>query len=108
MNASKDKLSEVIRDLEQAVKGLCGRQVEIRIEDTMEGDTQAPPRTFELVRAVMVPEGTHLKCYLNLTQHISIPVFADGRTCLEVEGPGGTRLISVDLQAGLRYRLRWL
>ncbi|MCZ8518187.1 MULTISPECIES: hypothetical protein [Paenibacillus] len=97
-----------IKALEKQMKLLCGRKVEARIEDMTGSDALAPPHTFELVRAVLVPEGTHLKCYMNLSQHLSIPVFADERTRVDTDEQGAARLVSVDPEAGLRYKLRWL
>ncbi len=94
-------------DFEAAIKPFCGKAVEVHIEDLAGQDPIAPPRTFELLRVKMVPEGTHLKCYMNLTQHISIPVFTMDCTRLEINGLNGTRFISEDHKSQLVYTLVW-
>ncbi|MBB3111175.1 hypothetical protein FHS18_003243 [Paenibacillus phyllosphaerae] len=94
-------------DVEKALKPLCGRTVEALIEDLAGHDPVAPPRIFELIRVKLLPEGTHLKCYLNLTQFLSIPVFDDEQTRLTLDGPDGTTFVSEDLKGQLRYTLIW-
>ncbi|MWC29895.1 hypothetical protein [Paenibacillus sp. MMS18-CY102] len=94
-------------DVEAALRPLCGKEVEAVIEDLAGHDPVAPPRTFELMRVKLLPEGTHLQCYLNLTQFLSIPVFSDERTRLTLDGPNGTTFVSEDLQGQLRYMLAW-
>ncbi|EFM12199.1 hypothetical protein PaecuDRAFT_0879 [Paenibacillus curdlanolyticus YK9] len=94
-------------DVEAAIRPLCGRMVEVCIEDLAGRDPVAPPRTFELLRVKLLPEGTHLQCYLNVTQFLSIPVFGDERTKLTLDGPSGTTFVSEDSHGQLRYTMFW-
>lgn len=98
-----------MNELEKQLKPLCGRTVEVRIEDCSGEGPIAPPQVFELVRVQLENDsgGTALTCYLSVTQHVTIPVFDDGSTKLITEGPRSPRLISEDRGAQLSYSLVW-
>ncbi|MCR2804044.1 hypothetical protein [Paenibacillus soyae] len=97
------------KDYKALLEPLCGKRIEVSIEDLAGQDPVAPPRGFELVRVHLETSGggTYLKCYLSLTQHVSIPVFEDAGTYLE-ESPGMVRLVSEDRGTQLRYTVSGL
>jgi len=83
----------------------CGKSVEIRVEDRAGQDPVAPPRVVTLNKVEYTPERTHLKCYLNPAQYISVPLFVEPVTRLNAEG---SCFVSEDREAKLVYQVKLL
>lgn len=97
-------------DLEKVLAPLCGRTVEVKIEDLSGQDPVAPSRMVELLSVKLESEdggGSFLKCYIGGGQHVTIPVLSDGCTQFIIDGPSGARLLSEDRGAQLVYSLVW-
>lgn len=79
-----------------------GSEIELWIED-VSGEEKTKPQVIRVDHLEETEEG-NLKCFLNPTQFVSIPIFADGRTRLETN-EGKTCFVSEDTGAQLIY---WL